>query len=790
MLRNYLATSIRKFLRHPIYTLINITGLTLGLTCSIFIFLWVTDELSYNRYHKENDRVFKVLENQFSSDGSIVTVDWTSGAFAGALRSDFPEVAHVSRLTWSDTKLFKTGEKTHYEDGNYADGSIFKVLNLSLTEGDLNNPLPDIGSIAISKKMATRYFDHSSALGRNLQLNNNEYVTVTAVFEDRPENTTEKFEFILPMERYFKEEGIDPYRWENQGWLRTFVQLKDPYQLAAMNRKIKGLARKHNPEYRADLFLFPLTDWRLYANFENGKPAGGRISYVISFSLVATFILIIACINFMNLSTARAATRAKEVGVRKAAGASRGALIQQFIAESILLAFFALIAALILVHLFLPAFNGFIRKNLTIDYFDPAISGTLLSITLVTGILAGSYPAFFLSAFRPATVLKSHTSTDLKGASLRKALVVFQFSLSMIIIVCAWVVHEQITYMRNKNLGFDKKNLIMIRSNPEIFRSYEGLRNQLLQRSAITSVAYGATDPMAINGGDGFEWEGKPANDDTFFNMANCDYNYAETFGFTFIAGRNFSRSFPADTANYIITEGAAQKLGFVDPIGRRLWNNSRNGQIIGVIKDFHNLGIRETYQPTILTLGKNDTDFGRWATVFVRYEPGKTDEALASIREIYKANSPGFPIQFSFLDEDYEQQFRMEIMTSTLSSYFTALAIIISCLGLFGLSLFNTERRKKEISIRKVLGASVSHLVVLLCSDFVRLVVYAIFIAYPISYYLSENFLAGYAYHEQLSAWMFVLPAVAMLIIALSIVGYQSAKAARHNPVDAMRSE
>ena len=436
MLRNHLTASIRKFLRHPVYTLINITGLILGLTCSIFIFLWVDDELSYNQYHEENDRVFKVLENQFSSDGSIFTADWNSGALALALKSEFPEVAQAGRLTWSDTRLFTAGEKAHYEDGRYADGSILKILNLSLAEGHLDNPLPDMGAIAISKKMAGRYFGRNNALGRNLRMNNGDDVTITAVFEDLPENSTEKFDFILPLDRYLREEGIDPYQWENQGWLKTYVRLKDPQQRAAVDRKIRGLATKHNPEYRADLFLFPFTDWRLYADFENGKPAGGRISYVISFSLVAAFILIIACINFMNLSTARAATRAKEVGVRKAAGASRSALIQQFMAESVLLAFLALVASLILVHLFLPAFNGFTRKNLTIDFFDPAISGTLFSITLITGILAGSYPAFFLSAFRPATVLKGHTHTGLKGASLRKTLVVFQFSLSMIIIVC------------------------------------------------------------------------------------------------------------------------------------------------------------------------------------------------------------------------------------------------------------------------------------------------------------------------------------------------------------------
>lgn len=790
MLRNYLATAIRKFLRNPIYSSINVTGLVLGLTCSIFIFLWVRDEWSYNRYSEDNDRVFKVLENQFSSDGTITTVDWTSGIIAETLRAQFPEVEQAARLTSSDVKLFRVGEKAYYEYGDYADGTLLEVLNLHLIEGDLHNPLPDHQSVAISKKMATRYFNHSDVVGNTLQMNNTSYLTITAVFEDLPENTTTKFDFILPIDRYIKEEGIDISKWENEGWMETLVKLKEPHLSASINKKITGLLKKHNKEYHAELFLFPFIDWRLYANFENGQQSGGRIGYVISFSIVAVFILIIACINFMNLSTARSASRSKEVGVRKVAGASRGVLIKQFIAESVMLSFFALLISLMLVHALLPAFNMFTKKDLSIDYLNPAITGSLLAITLATGMLAGSYPAFFLSAFRPAAVLKGNILSGFKGSSLRKTLVVFQFSLSMIIIVCAWVVNDQITYMRNKNLGFDKKNVVMIRSNPEISRAYERFRNQLLQRPAILSVALGAANPMEINGGGGLQWEGKPANDDTYFNMANCDYDYVETLRFTLTAGRNFSRSFPADTANYVITEGAARVLGFTDPIGRHLRNNGRDGEIIGVVRDFHNLGIRETYQPAVLTLGKSDADFGRWATLFVRYEPGKTEEALATIREIYKTNSPVFPIQFSFLDEDYEWQFRTEIMASTLTRCFTVMAIVISCLGLFGLTLFSTEKRKKEISVRKVLGASVSSLIVLLCSDFVRLIVYAVLIACPIAYHLTESFLSRYVYHAQLNAWVFALPAVAMFVIALSIIGYQSAKAAYHNPVDGMRGE
>jgi putative ABC transport system permease protein len=790
MFRNYIVTSLRKFRREPVYALINITGLVFGLACSMLTSLWVLDELSFNNYDPDNRRVFRVMENQFSSDGVITTGIWSPGILAETFKAQIAEVEQASRMASSDAKLFRAGEKAFYEYGNYADPALFEVLNLPLLEGDRRNTLPDRHSIAISKKMASRLFNDARALGNTLQMNNGSHVTVTAVFEDIPRNATVKFDFILPMERFIQEDKVNIYRWDNDGWIENFVKLKDEKMQSSVDEKIKGLIKAHNKDFHAELFLFPFSDWRLYAEFENGKPSGGRIVYVISFCIVALFTLGIACINFMNLATARATTRAKEVGVRKVTGASRGILIRQFMTESMLLALSALGVALLLVHLALPAFNTFIKKELTIDYGNPIFTGGILIITLCTGLLAGSYPAFVLSAFRPVLALKGNLKSDLSGASVRKALVVFQFSLSIIIMVCALTVSDQITYMRRKNLGFDKSNVIMIRSNPEIFKNYEGFRHELLQQRVIASVGLGAANPMEINGEGGLEWEGKPADDDSYFNMANCDYDYVETLGFTLVQGRNFSRNFPADTANYIITESAARKMGFADPIGRYIRNNGREGQIIGVIKDFHNLGIRETYHATVLTLGRSDDDFGRWASLFVRYEPGKTDEALAWIRSVYPKSSPVFPIQFSFLDEDFEWQFSTELMAASLIKSFTAVAVIISCLGLFGLALFSTEKRKKEISIRKVLGASMGRLVALLCTDFVKLMIYAIGIACPIAYYFAEMFLSEYVYRTTVSSWTFMAPGLAMLLVSMSIVTWQALKAAMSNPVDAMRGE
>lgn len=793
MLRNYLTTGLRNFLRHPIYTTINILGLVLGLVCSIFIFLWVKDELSYDKYHVDNNRVFKIMENQIFSDGQISTDQFTPGILAETLMSEFPEVEQTSRMAWDEDKLFKFKDKAQYEYGNYADKSIFEVLNLPLVEGDPHNTLPDNQSIAISKKMAIRYFNNTTALGKIFRIDNNIDVRVTAVFKDLPENSTEDFDFILPFDSYMKENNIGIDRWDNDGWLITYIKLKDNRMSEQVDGKIKGLMKKHNEGFHPELFLLQMSDWRLRKNFVDGKQSGGRINYVISFSLVAILILVIACINFMNLATARSANRSREVGIRKVAGASRLMLIRQFMTESIGLSFLSLAIALLLVHLFMPIFNDFTGKRLTINYLDPVVSCSLLGITLLTGILAGSYPAFLLSSFRPASVLKGNLQSVFSDAKLRKLLVVFQFGVSMIIIVTTLVVNDQIAYMRNKNLGFDRKNILSIKTNPEISKSYKVFHNEVLQNPIITSMAIGAANPMEINGSASFYWQGKSVDDNTLFNVADCDYDYLATLGFTIVDGRNFSRDSPSDSSSFIVTEEVVRRMGFADPIGQRLKGGDEDGQIIGVIKDFHNLGIRHTIQPTVLTLGNSDTsdaDFGSWATIFLRYEPEKLTEVLEYVKGVSKKISPTFPIQFGFVDQDFERQFRIEIMTAKLSTCFTILAIIISCLGLFGLALFSTERRVKEIGVRKVLGASVSGLTVLLCKDFVRLVLYAIILGSPIAYYIMKHFLEQYPYHTQIHLSMFVIPALVMVFISLSIISYQAIKAALGNVVEALRSE
>jgi len=792
MLRNHLTVAVRNFLRHPIYSTINVSGLVLGFMCSVFIFLWVLDEMSYDNYHPDNDRVYKVMWNRLFMNEDISTDHWTDGFLAEGLKAEVPEVEQAARVTWSGLKIFKHGDYSGYEPGDYADKTIFETLNLTLIEGNIAHALPDNNSVAISQKLATKLFKHKPALGKTVTING-ENATVTSVFQDLPKNTTEQFEFLLPFELYILRDHKTLLDYDGGGWLFTLVKLdqKDHQQLADL-KMAEHVRRHENPAHppQPAPFLQSMLDWHLHNHYVDGKPSGGRISYVMAFSMVAVIIMVIACINFMNLSTARSANRSREVGIRKVSGATRHVLVRQFLSESVLLSFLSLGIALLFVHLLLPMFNIFTEKNIEINYSSPLITGTFIGITLLTGLAAGSYPAFFLSSFRPASVLKGNLQSAFAGVGLRKSLVIFQFALSMVIIIAALVVGQQIDFMRNKDLGFDRNNVIMIWPNEEIDKNFEALRTTLLQNANIESVSRADCHPMEINGEVWYKWPGKSPDDLTYFNDAQCDYEFLKTLGFTFVQGRNFSPNFPSDTAAVIITEEAARRTGFSDPIGQELTEMGRKRPIIGVIKDFNNLNIQQSLHPTAFRLRDQPGEENRARTIFVRYKVGTLTQALDYLKETYKQYAPNFPIRSDFVDRQFEDQFLTELIVSTLAKIFTAIAIIISCLGLFGLASFSTERRTKEIGLRKVMGASVSGLSLLLCKDFTRLILYSIVLGSPVAYYIMKQFLAEYPYHTELTFFTFAIPALLMLFTSLGIVLYLSIKAALVNPVNSLRSD
>lgn len=785
MLRNYLLTALRSFLRQRSYSFINLSGLAIGLACSIFIFLWVMDEMSYDNFHPDGDRIYQIMENQTYSGNKIFTFMATPGLLAEALKQEIPEVEFASRASWGDRILFNYEDKSIYEEGSYADPSIFRIFNFPIIDGDRNNPLPDNNSIAISKTIARKYFKDENPIGKVFRLNNSFECKVTAVFEDIPENSTLQFKYVIAFDRIFHEKGNEWMSdWGSNG-LQTFVKLNKGGVQTAVDGKIKEFVKKRNEGSVVDLFLFPIDQWRLYNNFEGGKQAGGRITYVRAFTIVAIFILVIACINFMNLATARAANRSREVGIRKVVGAHRRSLILQFIGESMIMAFISFVIALLLVHLLLPFFNELTGKKIFIDYANPVITVSLAGIMLFTGLLAGSYPAFFLSAFQPASVLKGNLSAAFSGAALRKLLVVFQFSMSVALIICALVVYRQINYIRTKNLGFDRENILYFTRYEGVEKSFESFRSELLQSPLIKGVASSSQLPMEVGSSTGAEWDGKSKDDKALFPIIACDYDFLPVAGFKVVAGRNFSRDFVTDTSNFVIMEETARRMGMKDPVGQNLTVWGIKGRIVGVVKDFHSGSLHNSIEPVIFALLPK---YG--SRIFVKYEPGKADEAVKAVEVVHKKFEAAFPFEPNFLDEAFDKQYKSEIMVGRLSAIFTYMTILISCLGLLGLASYTTERRTKEIGVRKALGASVSRLVVMLCRDFVILVLFALVVGCPLAWYVMTKFLDQYKFHTDLSVWIFVLTAVGIVFIALLTVSYRSIQAALSNPVNALRIE
>jgi len=785
MLKNYFLTAWRSFMRQRNYSFINLTGLATGLTCSIFILLWVLDELSYNEFHADKDRIYQVMENQTYSGGVVYTFAATPGLLAEALKQEVPEIEVSCRTDWGSRLLFQFGDKSIYESGLYADPSLFQIFTFPILEGDARNPLPDNNSIAISQRTATKFFGTENPIGKTFRLNAEWEARVTAVFKDVPENSSLRFDWLVAFDRLFKDKGNEWMgEWDSNG-VQTFLKLNSATSVAAVNEKIKEFVKKRNKESVVDLFAFPLKDWRLRNNFEGGKQTGGRISYVWAFQAVAVFILLIACINFMNLATARAMKRSKEVGVRKVVGAQRLSLISQFMAESMTMVLLALAIALLLVFLLTPYFNEITGKKIFVDYSQPFVWLSLLAILVVTGIISGSYPAFFLSSFRPAAVLKSKVASGLSGTSLRQVLVVFQFSLSVALIVCALVVYRQMNYIHTKNLGFDRENTLYFTRYEGIKKSFENFRAEALQNPIIENVALSSQMPMNVGQSSGAEWDGKKEDEKILFPLIQVDYDYLKLANFTLTEGRFFSRELASDSVNYVITEEAARRMRMDHPVGQRLKVWDREGQVVGVVKDFHSTSLYNGIEPVIFMLMPESG----W-NVFVRYQHGQAENAVKLLSGLHKKFEPNFPFEPEFLDETFNRQYRSEAMIGQLSTVFTAMAIFISCLGLFGLASFATEQRTKEIGIRKVMGASVSGLAVMLCSDFVKLVFISLVAGLPLAYYVMQKFLGQYKFHTNLSAWVFVLTSVLIVLIAVATVAYQSLSASMRNPVGSLRSE
>ncbi len=785
MLKNYLKTSFRNLLRHKSYTFINVLGLTVGLVTSIFILLWIIDELSFDRFHSDADRIFKVMVNNTYPDGKIETYPATPAKLKDVIVQEIPEVELAAQYSFETELLIKHETTAYNEVGIYADPALFKILSFPVVRGNETKPLTDIKSIAISERLAEKLFKNEDPIGKSLNLGASHELIITSVFADIPQHSTLQFDFVASFELFTKENPWTQH-WKSGG-TRTAVLLKSSASVEIANQKFAHLIKNNCPDCSTAPFLFPYVKSRLYNGFENGKNAGGRIQQIYLFGAVAILILVMACINFTNLSTARAASRSREVGIRKSIGAQKNSLIVQFISESMLLSFIALIFAIGIVQLLLPFFNEVTTKSIYLDLGNPVFIAGTFGITAICGLLAGSYPAFILSRFNPVKVLKGDTQLGLTGNTLRKSLVIVQFTTSIILVVGSIAVYKQIVFISEKNLGFDKDNIIVVDQNEGIVKSYPAIKNDLHQLASVNGIAFGGnniftipitmTDPV---------WANKPDNSSILFKIYRCDAEFIPTLNIKIQSGRNFMDS--QDASNYIINTRAAEVMGLSleSAVGNELemWNGK--GKIIGITDDFHNDNLKFGIEPMIFMYSEN---VGSHYFIKLGSELPIT-ENIEQIESVFKKHNPDYPFEFIFLDEVFNNEYQAEAVIGKLSLSFTVIAVLISCLGLFGLASFNAERRTKELGIRKVMGASVGNLAIMLCSDFTNLVLVSLFIGFPISWYLIREYLSGYAFHAEVNWSIYVLTSIAMLFIVLLSVGYQSAKAAISNPVDSLRNE
>ncbi|HEY6503044.1 MAG TPA: ABC transporter permease [Chitinophagaceae bacterium] len=787
MIKNYFKTAWRNLLHNKTFSLINISGLALGMTCSLLIMLWLKDETGRDKFHQHGERLYRVMENQHYS-GDISTFPSTPGILAENIVKDIPEIQMASQMLWEEQPLFTVGNTFDKEKGRYVQKDFLKMFSFKLAKGDAATALARPDAVVISKKLAEKYFPGEDPIGKMIKVDNKESVMVTGVLDEVPELSSLKFEFLMSYDQWWKKNDWAK-EWGNNG-PRCYVMLAPNVSIDKVNAKIKDYIKTKNKESNVDLFLQNYGESYLYSNWENGKQNGGRIEYVRIFSIVAIIILIIACINFMNLATARSLRRAREIGVRKVVGAGKRQLIGQFIGESVFVSFLALCLSLAIVALLLPGFNELTEKHLAINFGDPSFWLLLLGLTIVTGIISGSYPALFMSSLRPIVVLKGILKFKAGATYFRKGLVVFQFALSIVLILGMIVIYRQIDYIHNKNLGFAKEDLLYMPLEGDLQKTYMTFKEELSKQPGIKSVTSAQSSPLEVGSStQGVRWPGKDTTQLILFSTNPITYDYVKTMGIQLVAGRDFDPGYGLDSMGYLVNEAAARKIGYKDPVGKELTMWGDKGTIVGLMKDYHHNSLKVPIEPLILRLFKKSWN-SYWGNVIIRTEKGKTKEAIASMEKVYKQFNPGFPFKYFFTDEEMGKNYKAEHTVSKLSRYFAFLAIFISCLGLFGLVTFTAEQRTKEIGIRKVLGASVPGIIGMLSKDFLKLVLIAAVIAFPVAWWFMHKWLGDYEYRVNIGWWVFPVTGVVAMLIALLTISFQSIKAAVANPVKSLRTE
>ncbi|MDN3581526.1 ABC transporter permease [Mucilaginibacter flavus] len=790
MIKNYLKIAWRNLIRNKAHTFINIAGLSVGLACSLLILLWVQNEVEIDAYHANGNRLYSVYERQYY-DNKIVGQYNTPGLLPDEIKKQVPEVEAATGISYGGNNTFQVGDKILKMAGVGGGADVFKMFTIPLLEGNVQTALNTPVSMAISNKMAKAFFGSAhAAIGKTIRYENRKDFKVTGVYQDLPQISSQQYDYIMNWDAFLADNDWAK-SWGNNG-PSTVIMLRADANPALVQKKLTHFLDNLNKYQRKGVFTEELgmqlfKDGYLHNNFENGEFKGGRIEYVHLFTIVAVFILLIACINFMNLTTARSVKRAREIGVRKVVGAVRSVLIKQFIGESMLITLLAVAVSLLLLVLILPVFNHITQKEIELPFNQVGFWLKLTGITLATGFISGSYPALFLSSFNPVTVLKGTLKLNTGTTMFRKGLVVFQFFLSVVMITATIVISKQMDYVQSKNLGFDRENLIYIPMGGDLIKKYETFKTEALQMPGVQSVSRITNTPTGLdNGTSDVDWVGKDHSVQIQFTQVSVGYDFVKTMKLKLAQGRDFSSAYGTDSVGYLVNEAAAKRLKYTNPIGKPLTFWGKKGEIIGVLKDFHFASMHEQIKPLIIRYGEQEG----YGNILVKTQPGKTREALASMEKLAKQINPAFPFTYTFSDDEYQKLYQNEQIVNKLSNAFAFLAIFISCLGLLGLAMFTAEQRVKEIGIRKVLGASVTSLFALLSSEFLVLVVISLFIALPVSWYAMTAWLRDFAYQTPMQWWVFALAGAIIIVIAMITVSFQAIKAVLINPIKSLRSE
>jgi predicted permease len=783
MFKNYLIIAIRNIFRQKLYSAINILGLAIGLAAAILIFAWIQHERSFDKFNTRSDRIYRLVQTQTYTSGPLTTT-CMPGPIAKDIREEYPEIVN-SFTFFNSSATLRYNDKIFSEYVMFSDPEMFEMLDFNFLRGDPEVVFDDLHSIVLTDEMAAKYFGEEDPMGKIILLNNEHQMAVTGVVETPPLNSSQRFDICAPF-MFLENMGfqLDRYGWNS---FHVYVELHPETDHEALNSKIDDFILRHkeepDPEEAISLYLFPLE--KIHLHSVKGK--GGPVTYVYIFSAIAIFILIIASINYMNLATARSSRRSREIGLRKTIGSNRLNLIGQFLSESFFITFVSAILAIGIAYLLLPSFNQLAKREMDIPLNDPVFIFGLIGIIIFVSLVAGSYPAFYLSSFKPIQALKSVTHTGKGGAKFRRILVVFQFSLAVVLIISTIVVYRQLVYMKTKDLGIAKEEIVYLSMKGNMKESYDVVKHEFLQSPHISNVTRSVHLPFWIGSNSGgLDWEGKDSKDDILIGMDWVGYDYAATLGLSMEEGRFFDESFGTDTAAVVVNRSTVKALGMKDPIGKWMgWDDGDRYKIIGVVEDYHFLPLSQTIDPLMFFLNLQHPSL-----VFVRVKPENRDAALVHIEEAWTKVYPNAPYHVQSLNDRYDKIYFEEARLGDIFKYFSILAVFITCLGLIGLASFMVEQKTKEIGVRKTYGAGMQQIYLMLTGNFMKWVLLANILAWPLAFYLMKRWLEDYAYHTNLSWWIFGLAALLAIVLALVTVSVQVIRAGRQNPADALRYE